>query len=78
MRSFIDGAQAGQPIQTLLKLALLFIGVALLTQAVTVATTYMSERVGWLTTNVLRGDLALHCLHLEMGSHNTHAPGEPD
>ena len=54
MRAFIDDAQSGQPLQILLKSALWFIGVALVTQAVSVATTYVSERVGWLTTNVLR------------------------
>jgi len=54
----------------------LFLVVALLTQAVSVVATYLGEQVGWLATNSLRADLAEHCLQLDMPFHNTRTPGE--
>src|SRR5438105_7237061 len=50
-RTFIDHAQAGEPFERLIRIALLFIGVAALAQAVTVAETYVAENLGWRTTN---------------------------
>ena len=38
--------------------------------------TYTSGRVGWTATNALRGDLARHCMMLDMSFHNRHTPGE--
>jgi ABC-type multidrug transport system fused ATPase/permease subunit len=76
LRRFIDAAQTGRALQTLLGIAGMFIGVALIGQAVAVAATYTSERVGWRATNTLRADLALHCLQLDMPFHTTHTPGE--
>lgn len=80
LRSFIDtatGAGSGtSSLQRLLLLAGLFIGVALVSQAVSVAATYLSETVGWTATNLLRRDLARHCLHLDMSFHHARTPGE--
>ncbi|MDQ5852800.1 MAG: ABC transporter ATP-binding protein/permease [Chloroflexota bacterium] len=76
LRYFIDRAHGGGGVQVLLAAAGLFIGVALLTQAVSVAATYLGEQVGWSATNALRADLALHCLELDMPFHNTRTPGE--
>ncbi|MHB0876145.1 MAG: ABC transporter ATP-binding protein [Anaerolineae bacterium] len=76
MRRFIDGAQSGLTDRSLFNLAVLFMGVALVQQAVAVAATYFSENVGWTATNSMRADLADHCLHLPMLFHNTHTPGE--
>ena len=76
LRYFIDMALAGGATGTLVEAALLFIGVALLTQAASVAETYVAENVGWTATNLLRGDLALHCLKLDMAFHNARTPGE--
>ena len=56
--------------------ALAFIALALLSQVVAVTVVYLSETLAWLATNELRGDLAEHCLRLDMGFHNTHTPGE--
>ncbi|MBV9787267.1 MAG: ABC transporter ATP-binding protein [Chloroflexi bacterium] len=80
LRSFIDtatsaGSGAGS-FQRLLVLAGLFIAVALISQAVTVAATYLSEQVGWTATNLLRSDLARHCLRLDMSFHHARTPGE--
>ena len=75
MRRFIDTVQTGAA-ETLLRVGLLFIGVALVQQAVSVLATYVSENVGWTATNGLRADLAEHCLRLDMSFHNAHTPGE--
>jgi ABC-type multidrug transport system fused ATPase/permease subunit len=76
LRYFIDTAQAGGERRALVLAALLFIGVALVTQALSVAATYMSENVGWAATNALRADLALHCLKLDLSFHKARTPGE--
>ena len=76
LRAFIDRAVDGDPTRTLVVLAALFIGVALATQAVQVATTYVAETVGWTATNMLRADLVRHALRLDMPFHHTHTPGE--
>jgi ATP-binding cassette subfamily B protein len=76
MRSFLDTAQAGGAMQTLLQLALLFIAVALVQQITSVLAAYFSENLGWMATNALRADLAEHCLALDMAFHNAHTPGE--
>jgi ABC-type multidrug transport system fused ATPase/permease subunit len=75
VRSFIDAAQAGSPLATLLQLALLFLGAAFVNYLLTLALTYLSEDVGWRTTNALRTDLAAHCLRLDMRFHQRYTPG---
>jgi ATP-binding cassette, subfamily B, bacterial len=76
MRDFIDSALAGDALASLVGTALLFIGVALLQQAVSVSVKYLGEVVSWTATNDLRAELAEHALHLDMHFHNDHAPGE--
>src|SRR5215831_2215508 len=61
-RTFVDRAQAGDPVDTLVWTALLFLGVALLAQAAAIAETYVAEDLGWRTTNALRADLTSHVL----------------
>ena len=76
LRYFIDEALAGSAVGRLVGAAVLFTAVAFVQQAVNVVATYTSGRVGWTATNALRGDLARHCLHLDMSFHNRHTPGE--
>ncbi len=76
VRTFIDQAQAGEPFGRLIWIALLFLGVALLTQVATVAETYVAEDLGWRTTNALRADLARHVLELDASFHAEHGTGE--
>ncbi len=76
LRSFIDTATGGGATGTLSLLAVLYIATALAGQAVAVAAAYLSEQVGWIATNLLRGDLAAHCLRLDLAFHNAHTPGE--
>ncbi|HTD76441.1 MAG TPA: ABC transporter ATP-binding protein, partial [Chloroflexota bacterium] len=73
---FIDHVQAGEPFERLVWIALLFLGVAVLTQVATVAETYVAENLGWRTTNALRADLARHVLDLDASFHAEHSPGE--
>jgi ATP-binding cassette, subfamily B, bacterial len=75
-RTFIDYAQAGEPFERLIRVALLFIGVALLTQGATIAETYVAENLGWRTTNALRTDLTRHVLELDASFHAEHGAGE--
>ena len=76
MRSFIDAALAGQALQTLSTIALVFIGLALVQQVVSVGVKYLGESVAWTATNALRAELAWHALNLDMRYHNDHTPGE--
>ncbi len=76
LRAFIDAAQAQAPLDTLLTLAAVFLGVAFATQFVSVAETYVAQNVGLTATNRLRADLTRHLLHLDPGFHNAHTPGE--
>ena len=91
LRLFIDtaiGSGSGLPAPGLLwpapdqtqsqlfMVALLFIGVAIVQQAVAVGAVYFGEDVGWKATNKLRSDLADHCLRLDMSFHHKRTPGE--
>ena len=60
----------------LLTLALLFVGLALLGQLVSVVENYVAQDVGLTATNRLRADLVRHCLRLDPDFHSTHTPGE--
>ena len=76
LRYFIDTALNQETGATLLQSALLFISIALVTQGLTLATTYLGEKVAWQATNALRADLTAHCLHLDLSFHQSHPPGE--
>lgn len=76
MRSFIDSALAGEALQTLTWTAIVFIGIALLQQVMSIGVTYVGENVSWTATNDLRAELAWHALNLDMKFHNDHTPGE--
>lgn len=75
VRQFIDAARAGAEITTLTKVALLFLAVALLGQAIYAAVSYLTVDVGWTATNALREDLVAHCLQLDLTFHAAHLPG---
>jgi ATP-binding cassette subfamily B protein len=76
MRVFIDSALAGKALQELTIAALIFIGIALLQQLVSIAVTYLGENVAWTSTNALREELAWHGLNLDLRFHMNHSPGE--
>jgi ABC-type multidrug transport system fused ATPase/permease subunit len=56
--------------------AMAYLGVSAAIQVLSLASTYLSETVGWTATNALRRDLTLHCLKLDMSFHKAHTPGE--
>ncbi|MGH9235472.1 MAG: ABC transporter ATP-binding protein [Acidimicrobiales bacterium] len=75
-KTFIDQASAGAPFDRLVRIAAVFLAVALLTQVATVAEVYVAEDLGWRTTNALRVDLTAHVLSLDDGFHADHGAGE--
>jgi ABC-type multidrug transport system fused ATPase/permease subunit len=76
LRYFIDTAVAGGDSQKLFLAALLFICVALITQAMSITATFYGENVAWTATNALRADLVEHCLRLDLSFHKHRTPGE--
>jgi ATP-binding cassette, subfamily B, bacterial len=76
LRSFIDNAQAGGASSLLTRLALLFIGIAIVQQLIGVLVVFVTENLGWATTNDLRMELARYTLGLDMSFHTAHTPGE--
>jgi ATP-binding cassette subfamily B protein len=75
LRDFIDMALTGKSYDALTQKAILFFVMVLITQLTTTIATYMSERVAWTATNLLRVDLAEHCLRLDMSFHQKYSPG---
>ncbi|MCB9443902.1 MAG: ABC transporter ATP-binding protein, partial [Ardenticatenaceae bacterium] len=76
VRTFLDQAQQGSSSRVLLGTAVLFFLLTIGQKAIALTNTYLSEDLGWAATNRLRGDLAAHCLRLDMGFHKLHTPGE--
>ncbi len=75
IRAFLDGIQAHASSTTLSYLAVYFLILAVLSQTIAVAATYVSNTIGWHATNALRSDLALHSLQLDISFYKTHTPG---
>ena len=73
---FIDAATSGATQPKLVEAAIAFMAIALLIQALSMITTYLSETIAWSATNALRIDLARHCLQLDLAFHKAHTPGE--
>ncbi len=76
LRAFIDGATSGADIATLVRIALAFMAIALVTQVLAAFAQYAGEDLGWAATNALRADLLLHVLRLDLGFHKARTPGE--
>lgn len=76
LRYFIDTAMTGGALRSLAGAGLVFVGVALVNQVLSVTAIYTGENVGWTATNALRRDLTMHCLRLDMSFHKSHTPGE--
>ena len=76
LRYFIDTAREGGELRPLFMAAGAFIGISVLRQLADLASSYLGQDVGWRVTNRMRGELALHCLNLDMWFHNDHTPGE--
>ena len=76
MRFFIDTAVSQGPLSTLINAALLFLGVAIINQILSVSNTYLGEQVAWTATNALRLDLLRHIMQLDRSFHKQHTSGE--
>ncbi|MDD4903544.1 MAG: ABC transporter transmembrane domain-containing protein, partial [Candidatus Bipolaricaulis sp.] len=76
LRQFIDAALAGGARSVLIRGALLFFGIAVVAQLLSVAATYVGETVAWTATNALRLDLLSHALRLDATFHKEHSPGQ--
>lgn len=74
--AFINQAKAGDPFSHLIRIATLFLVVALLTQVASVFQTRVAEDLGWRATNALRANLTQHVLGLDATFHAEHTPGE--
>nr|WP_256217532.1 ABC transporter ATP-binding protein [Paenibacillus sp. OV219] len=76
VQQFIDTASTKGAIVGLLRLAGIFLVIAVINQLLTVAVSYMGNDVAWRATNRLRADLLKQCLRLDMRFHNLKTPGE--
>ena len=76
IKAFIDGAIDGRSASALIPIAVTFMLIAVGQQALAIWATYLAEDIGWSATNRLRGDLADHVTHLDMGFHKGHSAGE--
>src|SRR5688500_9512185 len=75
IRVYLDRAisPAREPIGWL---TALYVTAVLVQQGFRVVTAWLTETLGWLTTNELRADLMEHCLDLDPAFHKEHTPGE--
>ncbi|GLV55555.1 helicase [Dictyobacter sp. S3.2.2.5] len=73
---FIDTTVSQGLSQGLMWAALLFLAFSLLNQGLSVASSYLCEKVAWTATNALRGDLLARVLTLDQGFHKSHTQGE--
>jgi len=76
LRSFLDTALANGSRSALIRDALLFFGIAVASQGLAVASTYVGETVAWTATNGLRLDLLRHALALDATFHKEYASGQ--
>lgn len=75
LRDFIDMAQTGGFADLLRRQAALFFALVIVARVLQLATTWVVQDVRWRATNRMRGDLAAHCLSLDMPFHNEQTPG---
>lgn len=76
VRRFLDTVETGSGLDRLFGAAALFMGIAIVRQLMRIGVAYVGENVAWTATNLLRADLALHCLKLDMSFHKKYKPGE--
>ena len=81
LRRFVDTAAGSTSAASLLlsnlyAVAALFFVAVLAQKVIYMVTVYLTEDLGWATTNALRGDLTAHVLRLDMGFHKLRTPGE--
>jgi ABC-type multidrug transport system fused ATPase/permease subunit len=73
---FADDALAGESADTLVRLAVAYVVVALVSEALGLGVVWGSVRLSWRAGNRLRERLAAHALRLEQAWHGRHSPGQ--
>ena len=76
VRRIIDQASAGTSSTAVMRLAVVFLIIAVASQAITVAVSWFATITAWRTTNQIRLRLARHVLNLDHEFHRQHTPGE--
>lgn len=76
VRQIVDDARGGATASELVRLAGLFLAIAVAAQMLTVAFTWSATVTAWHTTNDIRVRLAGHVLGLDHEFHRKHTPGE--
>ena len=73
---FADDALAGESTDALVRLAVAYVVVALVSEALGLGVVWGSVRLSWRAGNRLRERLAAHALRLEQAWHGRHSPGQ--
>jgi ATP-binding cassette subfamily B protein len=76
VREVVDRATAGTTAAELRRLALVFLGIVVVTQFVDVLVARTATNAAWRTTNELRMRITRHVLGLDHEFHRRHTPGE--
>jgi ABC-type multidrug transport system fused ATPase/permease subunit len=76
VRAIVDSATDGADTATFVRLALLFLAIAVTTQVIAVVVIRYATITAWGTTNELRLRMTRHVLGLDHEFHRTHTPGE--
>jgi ATP-binding cassette subfamily B protein len=76
VRQIVDEARRGATAEEVVRLGVLFLIVAVLTQVLNVVVVASATRAAWRVTNGLRLDITRHVLGLDHEFHRKHTPGE--
>jgi ABC-type multidrug transport system fused ATPase/permease subunit len=76
VRRIVDRANDGATAGELVRLAALFLALAVATQLIAVGVAWFATVAAWTTTNALRMRMARHVLGLDHEFHRRHTPGE--
>jgi ATP-binding cassette, subfamily B, bacterial len=76
VRQIVDDAGSGTTTSQIVRLALLFLAIAVATQLLAVVVSWLATVLAWRTTNGLRLTMTRHVLGLDHEFHRTHTPGE--
>lgn len=76
IRRIVDEATDGTTTGEITRLALLFLGIAGVTQVLAVVVAWLATVAAWRTTNDLRVRMTRHVLELDHEFHRAHTPGE--
>ena len=72
---FVDDAVAGRPMGSLTTIAIAYLVIAVVSEALRVFVVWVSVTIAWRAGNRLRERLAAHALSLDLGWHGRHSAG---